>query len=105
VDPKLLDSSEEIEISFLYGVESKTSDYFFLDELEQLILDFLQVSILMCLEDGEQASPQVWRIDDRKDTAGVIRVRYPDIGEASTMCKFDMQFVSSIACIYIYSSC
>jgi hypothetical protein len=103
VDPKLLDSSEEIEISFLYGVESKTADYFFLDELERLILDFLQVSILMCLEDGEQVSPQVWKIDDRQDTAGVIRVRYPELGEASTMCKFDIQFVSSIARIYVYT--
>jgi hypothetical protein len=105
VDPTLIDLSEEIEISFLYGVESKTADYFFLDELEGLILDFLQVSILMCLEDGKQAAPRVWKIDDQQDTAGVIRVRYPEIGEASTMCKFDMmQFASSMyshLCLYL----
>ena len=96
VDPKLIDMSEEIEISFVYGVESATADYFFLDELEGLILDFLQVSIMMCSERGEQIAPRVWKIDDQQDTAGVIRVRYPEIGEASTMCKFDIQLVFSI---------
>eukprot|EP00985_Skeletonema_marinoi_P028923 scaffold26306_cov116-Skeletonema_marinoi.AAC.1 len=66
VDPKLIDMSEEIEISFVYGV-----------------------SIMMCSERGEQIAPRVWKIDDQQDTAGVIRVRYPEIGEASTMSKCD----------------
>eukprot|EP00986_Skeletonema_menzelii_P006718 scaffold2550_cov153-Skeletonema_menzelii.AAC.6 len=103
VEPELIDLSEEIEISVVYGVESTTADIFFLDELEGLILDFLQISIMMCLEGGERA-PRVWKIDDQQDTAGVIRVRYPEIGEASTMCKFDTymklaSFVSSHLCL------
>ena len=90
IDPKLIDSSEEIEISFVYGVESKTVDYFFLDELEELILDFLEVSVLMCLEGGLQTSPQVWRIDNEQGkVAGVMRVRYPEIEATSSMSKFD----------------
>ena len=89
VDPQLLDRSQEIEISFLYGVQSKTVDHFYLEELEGLILDFLRVSIVMCLDDGEQAAPQVWKIDDQQDAAGVIRVRYPEIQDVSTICKFD----------------
>jgi hypothetical protein len=89
VDPQLLDRSQEIEISFLYGVQSKTVDHFYLEELEGLILDFLRVSIVMCLDDGERAAPQVWKIDDQQDAAGVIRVRYPEIEDVSTICKFD----------------
>jgi hypothetical protein len=88
VDPHLLDRSQEIEISFLYGVQSKTVDHFYLEELEGLILDFLRVSIVMCLDDGERAAPQVWKIDDQQDAAGVIRVRYPEIEDVSTICKF-----------------
>ena len=88
VDPQLLDRSQEIEISFLYGVQSKTVDHFYLEELEGLILDFLRVSIVMCLDDGEQAAPQVWKIDDQQDAAGVIRVRYPEFEDPSTICKF-----------------
>ena len=86
VDQELIDLSEEIEISVVYGVESTTADIFFLGELEGLILDFLQVSIMTCSEGGEGASPRLWKIDDQQDSAGVIRVRYP---ESSTMCKFD----------------
>ena len=97
MDPKLIDSSEEIEISFVYGVESKTVDYFFLDELEELILDFLEVSILMCFDGGLQTAPQVWRIDNEQDTvAGVMRVRYPEIEATSSMCKLDSSFAPCV---------
>lgn len=89
VDPQLLDRSQEIEISFLYGVQSKTVNHFYVEELEGLILDFLRVSIVMCLDDGERAAPQVWKIDDQQDDAGVMRVRYPEVDDPSTICKFD----------------
>jgi hypothetical protein len=92
VDPRLRASSEEIQISFLYGAQSKTADHFFLDELEGLILDFLRESVLMCLEGGKQTASQLWKIDDQQETAGVIRVRYPEIG-ATTICKFGVHSI------------
>jgi hypothetical protein len=101
VDPQLLDRSQEIEISFLYGVQSKTVDHFYLEELEGLILDFLRVSIVMCLDDGERAAPQVWKIDDQQDAAGVIRVRYPEIEDVSTISQCDPTLVDAKGCIML----
>ena len=61
---------------------------------------------MMCLEGGELVTSQVWKIDDQQDDpAGVIRIRYPEIGEASTMSKFGMTLESVVLLALMFISC
>jgi hypothetical protein len=76
---------EEFELSFVYGVEATTEYASFVDEMENLILDFVATSVLRCAgEDEEQAVQLRSRgVDD----VGVVRIRYPEHGEVTSICK------------------
>ena len=50
---------EEFELSFVYGVEATTEDASFVDEMENLILDFVATSVLRCAGEGEAQAVQL----------------------------------------------
>lgn len=79
-------ATKEYEISFMYGVETNTDSYYFIDDLENLILDFVATSVLRCFGIGQQ-SVQLRRKDDEGNFAGVTRIRYPEYGEVTSMCE------------------
>ena len=76
---------EEFELSFVYGVEATTEDASFVDEMENLILDFVATSVLRCAGEGEAQAVQLRSrgVDD----VGVVRIRYPKHGEVTSICK------------------
>jgi hypothetical protein len=76
---------EEFELSFVYGVEATTKDASFVDEMENLILDLVSTSVLRCAGEGEAQAVQLRSrgVDD----VGVVRIRYPEHGEVTSICK------------------
>ena len=94
-------SVKEFEVSFVYGVESSSRDYSdYIDELETLILDYTATSVLRCPGGAVDASNVYQSVqvrkkrnsdgyDDDHDTAttSVVRIRYPEYGQITTMSK------------------
>jgi hypothetical protein len=78
-------SVEEFELSFVYGVESTNDDASFIDEMENLILDLVATSVLRCAGEGEAQAVQVR--SRAVDDVGVVRIRYPEHGEVTSICK------------------
>jgi hypothetical protein len=86
VDPETRSNTEEIAIRFVYGVESKSHQNFFISDLEDLFLDFLTTSVLRCAENVLHPSVQTRMNRDVTDF-GVIRIRYPERGEITSTSK------------------
>jgi hypothetical protein len=79
---------EEFELSFVYGIESTTEDAYFIDEMESLILDLVATSVLRCAGVGEAQAVQLRsRGGGLHDDVGVVRIRYPEDGEVTSICK------------------
>lgn len=78
--------STEFDVAFVFGVETTTSSYDYIDDLEILVLDFVSASVLECIDDEEQ-SLQLLRREDTIPSRGVVRVRYPPQGKITSMGK------------------
>ena len=86
------DSIEEFEVSFVYGVESSEEDTStYLDNLETLILDYIATSVLHCGSDAHQSvqlrKKRSGGNDKNDDVAHVVRIRYPEFGQITSVCK------------------
>eukprot|EP00804_Cyclotella_cryptica_P010241 CCRYP_016705-RA/>CCRYP_016705-RA protein AED:0.19 eAED:0.19 QI:249/0.5/0.33/0.66/1/1/3/0/1773 len=79
-------NAEEIEIKFVYGVETKTHKQYFIDDMENVILDFLTTSVLRCAEDDLEPTIQP-RMTNGVFNFGVLRIRYPTNGEITSTTK------------------
>jgi len=96
------DSIDEFEVSFVYGVESSEEDHgTYLDDLETLILDYIATSVLHCGSDAHQSVQLRKKRSGGKvivdDTSHVVRIRYPEFGQITSVCKsFD-------DCLFSYS--
>ncbi len=77
---------EEFEISFQYGVTSSSSDAFELtDDLENRILDHISSIALICASESNVQS------EGGIEEMGVIRIRYPEYGEITSMCESSLK--------------
>ena len=83
---------DEFEVSFVYAVESRQTNYDYMKDLEDWILYYVAESILSC--DGDKISSQFLlrsgsiELDDNdephRSLGGVIKVRYPQDGSEIT---------------------
>ena len=82
---------EEIELSFVYGVESITEGiHSLIDEMDTLVLDFLAMSVLRCTgEEGVQAVQLRSGLEGGNTIGymGVVRIRFADYGSVSSICE------------------
>ena len=92
MDSKLVDRADEFELSFVYGMESTTLTDDSIEALETIILDYVSASSLKCFG-NEDLPVQLLRREDGILTNGVIRVRYPQYGEITTVSKY-FSFIS-----------
>ena len=82
------EADEEYEVSFVYGLETSTDDAsFIIDNMETLILDFVATSVLRCSGDA-QAVQSRSREGRKLSGVGVVRVRYPEDGLRTSICKY-----------------
>ena len=81
------EADEEFEVSFVYGLETSTDDALIIDNMETLILDFVATSVLRCSEDA-QAVQSRSREGRKLRGVGVVRVRYPEDGLRTSICKY-----------------
>jgi hypothetical protein len=86
---------EEFEVSFEYGIESTSRDISdLIDEMESLILDFVATSVLRCTGDGNAQAVQLRSGGGGAvGYAGVVRIRYPEYGEVTSICEWVWPFV------------
>jgi hypothetical protein len=91
VDLDKRENAEEIEIKFVYGVETKSHKQYFIDDLEDLILDFVTTSVLRCANGEFQPSIQP-RITNNAFNFGVLRIRYSENGDITTISKWGRGF-------------
>lgn len=85
---------EELEVSFVYGVESMTDNLSFVGNLESLILDLVAKSMLRCADgegDEEHSAVQLRSGGGTKmmEYVGVVKVGYPTQGQVTFMSKCD----------------
>jgi hypothetical protein len=84
----LSEADEEFEVSFVYGLETSTDDAsFIIDNMETMILDFVATSVLRCSGDA-QAVQSRSREGRELRGVGVVRVRYPEDGLRTSICKY-----------------
>ena len=77
------ESLEEFEVTFAYSVESSSLDvYEITDDMENLILDFVASSMLICASEGGK------HMDEGISEWGAVRIRYPEYGETTTISEF-----------------
>ena len=83
------EKTKEFEVSFMYGVESLSTDIIELtDDLENLILDIVATTVLTCAgEAGTHATQWRQRSKGAIEEMGVVRIRYPEYGEITSMCE------------------
>ena len=83
---------DEFEVSFVFAVESTSPVSQFLYDLEVQILNFVAISALRCTGGSDAQAVQMWRRDggniDDDEAYGVVRIRYPEFGEISSICKY-----------------
>jgi hypothetical protein len=81
----LSEADEEFEVSFVYGLETSTDDAsFIIDNMETLILDYVATSVLRCSEAVQSRSREGRELRG----VGVVRVRYPEDGLRTSICKY-----------------
>lgn len=80
---------EEFELSFMYGIESSSNDvYEITDDMENLILDFIASTVLVCASEHDfQTVQRSKRIDRGIRESGAVRIRYPEYGEITSICE------------------
>ena len=93
------DAIEELEVSFAYGIESTSEEYDdLIEDMESLMLDFVATSVLQCSDESEGSSPVAAQLRKKKNSSqignndggndsSVIRIRYPEYGQITTVCK------------------
>jgi len=93
----LKEISTEFDVTFVFGVETTTSSYDYIDDLEIVVLDFVSASVLECIDDKEQ-SVQLLRRDDTIPSRGVVRVRYPSQGKITTIARCESTLPNAQGC-------
>jgi hypothetical protein len=89
---RMTDELEEFELSFVYGVESSSHDvYEYTDDLENLVLDFVASTVLICAGESDTYTvpvPRSQHLAGEMRDLGVVRIRYPEYGEITTIGEF-----------------
>jgi hypothetical protein len=86
----MTDGLEEFELSFVYGVESSSNDVCeYTDDLENLVLDFVASTVLICTGESDTFAVQrSQHLAGEIRDSGVVRIRYPEYGEITTIGEF-----------------
>ena len=82
------DRRDEFEVAFMYSVEFDSADiHDFVDDLENLILDFAAKSVLDCESENEIDAVEYRKLKAKNVYEGVIGIRYPEFGQITSVCK------------------
>ncbi len=83
-----VDRRDEFEVAFMYGVEYNSADiHDYVDDLENLILDFAAKSFLQCEGENEADAVDSRNLEAKNVYEGVIGIRYPEFGKITSICK------------------
>jgi hypothetical protein len=92
------ETAKEFEVSFEYGVESTSRDISdLIVEMESLILDFVATSVLRCAGVGSAQAVQLRSVGGGAiGYVGVVRIRFPEYGEVTSICERVWPCVTSL---------
>ncbi|KAL9187713.1 hypothetical protein ACHAXT_006091 [Thalassiosira profunda] len=96
------DNIDELEVSFVYAVETASDDDSFVGDLEAVLLDFVAVSVLRCSEISKSQAVHKWRSRD-SEFNGVVRVRYPEFGELTSRSECEPATSQAKKCLVLTS--